>query len=835
MKFVALVSGGKDSIFSIMEATKLGHELLACVHLGRPRDETEESYMYQTAGSECIKVLVEECLGVPLILHERVGKSVNTSLVYDGDNQLQNAHHGENQHDKNNSNDTSTIDEVEDLYQALATARERFPEMQAVSSGAILSTYQRVRIENVCSRLNLTSLSLLWRRDTQQHLLQRMIQAKIHAVLVRVAAPPGLTAMHLNKSLSQLEPLFGRLYDKYQFSVCGEGGEYETLVLDCPLYKKRLVLDEIEVIEDENDGVAVLNIRSCHAEAKNDAAVDDEVRTDALDDVTTQQNLQPVINVTAETPGMTMNVLPRACRAAGGLFHVSEIMASSAAHLTAAETSDSELAVMEVLDIFATLSKVLAAQGVTAQDVMMVNLYLSEMSLFAAINQQYREFFGTMLPPSRSCIGVGRNRLPGGRRVVLDCIVQVGSGSYMRAAAAGQQDADNYYAKVALANKSTQLRQVLHVQSISYWAPVCVGPYSQVNTYRSAVSFVAGQIGLRPETMTLRSTWTEQLEQAWINAARVLDAVKNGSLEHLIAGIIYVTDDVLQESGALNEIEAISLQQMRMNGGVAAGAIDGSFRTDSFHGYEDEGTMLECMHESDDGTESFSTTMCPLLVVSVPELPVNALAEVEIVAATKISVLSCPIIVTRGANRCALVSEDISCGDQWVGYDPPADPRPVRDEIHIDACWVSLGRGVIGSCLVTASFNNDIKSIDIDAELVLGSMIEQLSRMSQSSSTIPDLADVLQLRLYYVVSSGAESASNDGASIRSAFHSVISTCFACTSRLPSISIIPVSGLHLILMQNKSEDTDAQILLAIRANIVMDPTNLETELWIRDRN
>ena len=36
---------------------------------------------------------------------------------------------------------------------------------EAVSVGAILSDYQRVRVEGVCARLNLVSLAFLWRRD----------------------------------------------------------------------------------------------------------------------------------------------------------------------------------------------------------------------------------------------------------------------------------------------------------------------------------------------------------------------------------------------------------------------------------------------------------------------------------------------------------------------------------------------------------------------------------------------------------------------------------------------------------------------------------------------
>ena len=30
--------------------------------------------------------------------------------------------------------------------------------------------------------------------------------------------------------------------DKYNLNVCGEGGEYETFTLDCPLFKKEIVM-----------------------------------------------------------------------------------------------------------------------------------------------------------------------------------------------------------------------------------------------------------------------------------------------------------------------------------------------------------------------------------------------------------------------------------------------------------------------------------------------------------------------------------------------------------------------------------------------------------------
>jgi hypothetical protein len=47
-------------------------------------------------------------------------------------------------------------------------------------------------------------------------------------------------------------------------------------------------------------------------------------------------------------------------------------------------------------------------------------------------------------------------------------------------------------------------RKALHVQSISEWAPACIGPYSQGVSWGPLIH-MAGQIGLHPPTMTLVS------------------------------------------------------------------------------------------------------------------------------------------------------------------------------------------------------------------------------------------------------------------------------------------------------------------------------------------
>lgn len=51
-------------------------------------------------------------------------------------------------------------------------------------------------------------------------------------------------------------------------------------------------------------------------------------------------------------------------------------------------------------------------------------------------------------------------------------------------------------------NAGAKGRKVLHVQSISRWAPSCIGPYSQATTLGTLLH-MAGQIALDPPTMQL--------------------------------------------------------------------------------------------------------------------------------------------------------------------------------------------------------------------------------------------------------------------------------------------------------------------------------------------
>jgi diphthamide synthase (EF-2-diphthine--ammonia ligase) len=71
--------------------------------------------------------------------------------------------------------------QVEDMLVLLADVVRRYPEVDAVCSGAVLSTYQRLRVESVCDRLGLRSLAPLWQRP-QGELVDEMIAAGVECV-----------------------------------------------------------------------------------------------------------------------------------------------------------------------------------------------------------------------------------------------------------------------------------------------------------------------------------------------------------------------------------------------------------------------------------------------------------------------------------------------------------------------------------------------------------------------------------------------------------------------------------------------------------------------------
>ena len=247
MEVVGLISGGKDSCYNMMHCMELGHKIVALGHIRPFVAEEIDSFMYQSVGSEAVEVIAE-AIGVPLYQITTKGVTEKTELFYD----------------------ETANDEVEDLYELLVLVLSKHPGVKGVSSGAIWSNYQRLRVENVCSRLGLVSLAFLWHID-QRRLLRDILNSGIDAVIVKIGSLGLSPDKHLAKHLSEVEKDLLRLGGECGLNVCGEGGEFETLTLDAPIFKRKVVIDKSETViasKDPYSPVAYVKISKLHLEDK---------------------------------------------------------------------------------------------------------------------------------------------------------------------------------------------------------------------------------------------------------------------------------------------------------------------------------------------------------------------------------------------------------------------------------------------------------------------------------------------------------------------------------------------------------------------------------------
>ncbi|TKA22444.1 hypothetical protein B0A50_07987 [Salinomyces thailandicus] len=529
LKVVALISGGKDSFFSILHCQANGHEVVALANLypAACGDAVEDidSYMYQTVGHAIIP-LYEQALGLPLYRQEILGSAVNQRRSYGPEAVASNAGN----------------DETESLVPLLQKVKAAHPEVNAVSTGAILSDYQRTRVESIAVRLGLNPLSYLWQWPSlppnhHSALLNDMAAVGQDSRIIKVASG-GLDESFLWQDVAESRTIarltkaakrFGSLYDG---AVLGEGGEFETLAVDGPppLWKGKIVVqdEEREVLQGEA-GTASVRIRRAGVRAKSPDSqksalprvpqvLDEKFRTmseDTLSEIDSSRSSQ-----TRETADSRLISDP--------LPSIFAENADTLACLLGGRTGDGATPAAQMLTILDTLQNVLddARPEVGLACVAYTTIILRDMAQFAAINPVYGRFFALPTPPARVTIACA-DVLPEG------CDIMLGV-TYARKTAADDE-----------------LRRGLHVQSQSYWAPANIGPYSQAfllplsaDAQRGDVAYIAGQIPLIPASMELAhsadgalSTFVYQAVLALQHMVRIGDAV---NVQQWIAGIAFV-------------------------------------------------------------------------------------------------------------------------------------------------------------------------------------------------------------------------------------------------------------------------------------------------------
>lgn len=81
MRFVALLSGGKDSVHCMLHCIANGHVPVVIGNLRPPKIDEMDSFMYQTVGHEMIEYIAE-ALNLPLVRQDIIGGSVRTDMQY---------------------------------------------------------------------------------------------------------------------------------------------------------------------------------------------------------------------------------------------------------------------------------------------------------------------------------------------------------------------------------------------------------------------------------------------------------------------------------------------------------------------------------------------------------------------------------------------------------------------------------------------------------------------------------------------------------------------------------------------------------------------------------
>jgi ABC transporter with metal-binding/Fe-S-binding domain ATP-binding protein len=145
--------------------------------------------------------------------------------------------------------ETSGRDELVDFRERLSKLRAS-RAISGLVTGAVASEYQKTRFDNVCDSVGLKTYAPLWHKKPKI-LVEDLKKANFRIVLIAVAAK-GLDESWLGRELSDREwARLERLSQTHGIHLTGEGGEYESFVLDAPHFKK---IVEIESSQKEWKG-----------------------------------------------------------------------------------------------------------------------------------------------------------------------------------------------------------------------------------------------------------------------------------------------------------------------------------------------------------------------------------------------------------------------------------------------------------------------------------------------------------------------------------------------------------------------------------------------------
>ena len=219
MNAAVLFSGGKDSTMAIYKAIEEGYNVEYLVSM---ISDNPESYMFHVPNIH-ITELSSEAMGIQLLKAKTQGLKER---------------------------------ELDDLKIILKDLKNR--GVEAIFTGALASEYQKSRIDQLCKDIGLLSKAPLWHVDPKEY-MEEIINLGFEVMIISVSAE-GLDESWLGRTIdSQLLDEIVNLNSKYGMHMAFEGGEAETLVLDCPIFNKRIKILESTNVWDRDNGYLLIN------------------------------------------------------------------------------------------------------------------------------------------------------------------------------------------------------------------------------------------------------------------------------------------------------------------------------------------------------------------------------------------------------------------------------------------------------------------------------------------------------------------------------------------------------------------------------------------------
>ncbi len=201
MRLCVLFSGGKDSTYAVHLAKQAGHEVVCLLSM---EPQNKESFLFHVPNIRMTE-LQARAMKISLVLIQTSGKKTKEYL---------------------------------DLKNALIQLKKS-KKIQGIVTGAVNSIYQATRMQSIANELDLFCFNPLWQTKPSAHWHELLLQG-FEIQLVSVAAH-GLDKKWLGKTISNenVDALIA-LERSHGISPIGEGGEYESYVLDAPLFRKKI-------------------------------------------------------------------------------------------------------------------------------------------------------------------------------------------------------------------------------------------------------------------------------------------------------------------------------------------------------------------------------------------------------------------------------------------------------------------------------------------------------------------------------------------------------------------------------------------------------------------